>query len=77
MAATTSPITTDKTENHHRTCRPASQTTKNKQYIYIFPPEGVPVSIKQEQKTAIEIYEGTARVEAHTGSTVANKRKTQ
>jgi hypothetical protein len=56
---------------------PASITNHQKQTIYIFPPEGVPVSIKHEQKPAIEIYEGTASVEAHTGSAVADKRKTQ
>jgi hypothetical protein len=35
---------------------------KHRPPIFFFPPEGVPVSLKQEQKTAIEIYEGTARV---------------
>jgi hypothetical protein len=38
-----------------------------------FPLEGVPVSIKQEQNTTIEIYKGTACV----GYAVTNKRKTQ
>jgi hypothetical protein len=32
------------------------------QFFFFFSPEGVPVSLKQEQKTAIEIYEGIAHV---------------
>jgi hypothetical protein len=53
------------------------QTPKNK--LFFFPPEGILIYIKHEQKkTATEIYEGTARVGlAHTGSATTNKRKTQ
>jgi hypothetical protein len=74
--------------SHHRQDRKPPQNTSasitdhQKQTIFFFffsfPLEGVLVSIKQEQKTAIEIYEGTAHVGlAHTDSVVANKRKTQ
>jgi hypothetical protein len=40
---------------HYSTRQPTSQNTKNKQnnIFFFFSPEGVPVSIKQEQKIAL------------------------
>jgi hypothetical protein len=51
---------------------PAAMTTP---WIFFFSPEGVLVSIKQEQKTVIEIYEGTTCVGNPTGAVLPTTRK--
>jgi hypothetical protein len=82
MAVATLPATMDKTKPLQNTPANIIHHQKQTKYIYIFPPEGVLVSIKQEpkKKKKKNYYRDLRRYclcgLSHTGSAATNKKTT-